>query len=241
MDLDYRTASVYGIYGSLGGGKSLTAVDIMLDFLHRGFPVYSNIKLFNLPKAKQKLFHYYDPEQTNVTTLEYGAPRGSTSKKRVCIVLDECAEFLDQFSSTSSFTKDFTSWLRHTSKNGQFVFLIVQQPEFLVKSVRLVVNKWICCTDLAQFVLPIARIHIPFMGGYVWRRVFDRHFNLISRGFDIASKTYVGQFYDTSQLIASKLKKNTSSQHAKLSLFALSLPLFWFLFILLLAVCIFNF
>lgn len=240
MNLDYTTASVYGIYGSLGGGKSLTAVDIMLDFLNRGMPVYSNIQLFNLSSKKSRLFHYFNPEETNVMTLEYGAPRGSREKKRVCVVIDECAEFLDQFSSAASFTRDFCSWLRHTSKNGQFIFLIVQQPEFLAKSVRLLVNKWICCTDMGQFVMPIIRLRVPFCSGFVWRRVFDRHFNLISRGIDFASKSVFGQYYDTSQLIASKLHKNSSYKHDKLSEFALLIPLFWLLFWLLLAVCIWN-
>lgn len=239
MNLDYSVASVYGIYGSLGGGKSLTAVDIMLQFMNLGHEVYSNIQLINLSKQKRKLFHYYDPESTPVMSLPYGDPRGSKGKKRVCIVLDECAEFLDQFTSTSTFTKDFCSWLRHTSKNGQFVFLIVQQPEFLVKSVRLIVNKWICCTDLAQFVLPVLRLRIPFTKGFVWRRIFDRHFNLISRGFDIASKRVFGQFYDTSQLIASKLTKNRSYQHETLSKYALWLPMLWFFYVILLIVCLF--
>ena len=241
MNIDYSVASVYGIYGSLGGGKSLTAVDIMLDFLTIGHEVYSNIQLVNLSPQKKKLFHYFDPETTPVAALPYGDPRGSGGKKRVCVVIDECAEFLDQFTSTSTFTKDFCSWLRHTSKNGQFVFLIVQQPEFLVKSVRLVVNKWILCTDLAQFVLPVIRFRIPFTKGLVWRRVFDRHFNLISRGFDVASKRVFGQFYDTSQLIASKLHKNKGFVHGKLSKFALLLPAFWILFWVLLIVCFVNF
>lgn len=230
MRIDYRVASVYGIYGSLGGGKSLTAVDIMLDFLNLGHPVYSNIQLRNLPPRFAKNFHYFDPCSTDIKSLEYGSPRGSSGTKRVCIILDECAEFLDQYSSNSSFTKDFCSWLRHTSKNGQFVFLIVQHPDFLVKSVRLIVNHWIACTDLAQFKLPVMRIGLPFCGGFVWRRVFDRHFNLISRGFDIASKRIIGQFYDTSQLIASQLRSNSSYHSQPLSRLAVYLPLFYVLF-----------
>lgn len=43
--IDYKYANVCGIYGHLGGGKSLTAVEIMVDFLRRGFPAVSNIAL----------------------------------------------------------------------------------------------------------------------------------------------------------------------------------------------------
>lgn len=211
MNLNYRTASVYGIYGSLGGGKSLTAVDIMIGFLARGDPVYSNIQLYNLPKCYDGQFHYFDAEGFDYTTLPYGDPRGSKGKKRVCIVVDECAEYLDQFTSTSEYTKRFCSWLRHTSKNGQFVFLIVQSPDFLVKSVRLIVANWICCVDLAQFVLPIARLKIPFCGNLVWRRVFDRRWNLISRGWDTVDKRWFGQYYKTSALVAHTLAANDDS------------------------------
>lgn len=212
MNIDYRTASVYGIFGTLGGGKSLTAVDIMISFLERGDVVYSNIQLYNLSDRMAGRFHYFDAESFDYTTIPYGGLRGSKDKRRVCIVIDECAEYLDQFSSTSTYTKDFCSWLRHTSKNGQFVFLIVQSPDFLVKCVRLIVAKWICCVDLAQFVLPIARVRIPFTSNLVWRRVFDRRWNLISRGFDTVDKRFFGQFFRTSALVAHTLRENTDDE-----------------------------
>ena len=208
MKINFRTASVYGIYGSLGGGKSLTAVDIMLDFMLRGHDVYSNIRLYNLPPSYQSHFHYYDADGFDFKTLPYGSPRGTKGKRRVCIVIDEAAEYLDQFSSTSMYTRNFCSWLRHTSKNGQFVFLIVQSPDFLVKSVRLIVANWICCVDLAQFVLPFIRLRVPFTKNLIWRRVFDRRFNLISRGFDTVNKKFFGQFYKTSALVAHSLNAN---------------------------------
>ena len=39
--IDKRTANVYGIYGHLGGGKSLTAVELSLYFLQYGWAVTS--------------------------------------------------------------------------------------------------------------------------------------------------------------------------------------------------------
>ena len=180
----------------------------MLGFLERGDIVCSNIQLYNLPKGYEERFRYFDAEGFDYKTLPYGDPRGSKGKRRVAIVIDECAEYLDQFSSTSPYTRDFSSWLRHTSKNGQFVFLIVQSPDFLVKCVRLVVANWICCVDLAQFVLPIVRLRIPFTSHLVWRRIFDRRWNLISRGFNTCDKRWFGQYYKTSALVAHSLAAN---------------------------------
>lgn len=235
MNINYRTASVYGIYGTLGGGKSLTAVDIMLGFLARGDVVYSNIRLYNLSDRLQSQFHYFDAEGFDYKQIPYGGLRGSKDKRRVCIVIDECAEYLDQFSSTSTYTKEFCSWLRHTSKNGQFVFLIVQSPDFLVKSVRLIVANWICCVDLAQFVLPLARIRIPFTRNLVWRRVFDRRFNLISRGWDTIDKRFYGQFYKTSALVANSLRGNDDDDDLpppKPTVFELYSIVFWLLLVI---------
>lgn len=200
--IDLRTANVYGIYGHLGGGKTLTAVEIAIFFLRQGFTVCSNIALRNIDGLPGRFDYVEDFAMQDFWKLPCGAPRGSPSRFRTAIVVDECAEFFDQYSSNSPFVKNFLSWLRHSSKRGQFVFLIVQQPEFIAKSLRLLVNKWIVCTDMAQFRLPVIRATVPGCSGFVWRRLFDRYGNLISRGFNFADKRKIGRFYDTSQSIA---------------------------------------
>lgn len=200
-NIDKRTANVYGIYGHLGGGKSLTAVELALCFLRDGHSVTSNIEIFHLPK-NSKFTYIEDFDGVDFWSLPCGAPRGSSSPFRSVIIIDECAEFFDQFSSTSPVLRSFLSWLRHSSKRGQFVFLIVQRPEFIAKSLRLLINKWIVCVDMEQFKLPILRCRIPFTRSYVWRRVFDRYGNLISRGWNWAFKPEIGYYYNTAQSIA---------------------------------------
>lgn len=210
--ISWRTACVYGIYGHLGGGKTLTSVDIMLHALSkRNATVVSNVKLRNLSAEYQDRYMYIDDfaeicsttdETKGVWSLPQGSPRGSGGNKRVVIVLDEVAEFFDQYSSSSSTLKTFLSWLRHTSKRGQWVFLIVQQPEFIAKGLRKLVNYWVLCDDMEQYRLPVARVKIPFLGNYVRRLLIDRHGNVVSRGLNLCCKTYVGHFYDTSQSIA---------------------------------------
>ena len=203
--IDRRSANVYGIYGHLGGGKSLTAVELSLEFLRLGWSVTSNI----LIRSTSPKYHFIeDFQDVDFWSLPCGAPRGSDNPYRSVIVVDECAEFFDQYSSNSPYLKQFLSWLRHSSKRGQFVFLIVQKPEFISKSLRLLINKWIVCDDMEQFRLPYFKIRIPFTRGYVARRIFDRYGNLLSRGFNFASKSDIGRFYDTSQSIALQGRQN---------------------------------
>lgn len=203
--IDRRSANVYGIYGHLGGGKSLTAVELSLNFLRLGWSVTSNI----LIRSKSPKYRFIeDFQDVDFWSLPCGAPRGSDDPYRSVIVVDECAEFFDQYSSNSPYLKQFLSWLRHSSKRGQFVFLIVQKPEFISKSLRLLINKWIVCDDMEQFRLPYFKCRIPFTKGYVARRIFDRYGNLLSRGFNFASKSDIGRFYDTSQSIALQGRQN---------------------------------
>lgn len=212
--IDKRTANVYGIYGHLGGGKTLTAVEMSIFALKAGWHVSSNVFLKNLSPQMALNYTYIENfENQDFWKLPCGAPRGSSDSYRSVIVIDECAEFFDQFSSTSSTVKSFSSWLRHSSKRGQIVFLIVQQPEFIAKSLRLLIHKWIVCVDLAQFRMPILRAGLPFSSDYVWRRIFDRYGNLISRGFNLASKAAIGTFYDTAQSIAVAGRSNNYTPH----------------------------
>ena len=203
--IDRRSANVYGIYGHLGGGKSLTAVELSLFFLRLGWSVTSNI-LIRSQSPKYRFIE--DFQDVDFWSLPCGAPRGSDDPYRSVIVVDECAEFFDQYSSNSPYLKSFLSWLRHSSKRGQFVFLIVQKPEFISKSLRLLINKWIVCDDMEQFRLPYFKCRIPFTKGYVSRRIFDRYGNLLSRGFNFASKSDIGRYYDTSQSIAIQGRQN---------------------------------
>lgn len=200
--IEKRTANVYGIYGHLGGGKTLTAVEISLWALSQGWSVVSNVELFHVEHSKGNYKYIPDIADVDFWQLPCGAPRGSNDKYRSVIVLDECAEFFDQYSGNAPIVKNFLSWLRHSSKRGQFVFLIVQQPEFINKSLRLLVNKWIVCQDMEQFYMPLLHLRIPFTRDLVWRRMFDKYGNLISRGWNFADKRVIGHYYNTAQSIA---------------------------------------
>lgn len=195
------TAGVYGIYGSLGGGKTLSAVDFAIQFFKNRNYVVSNVALKNLEPSWKGRYQYIESLQdVEWDKLPIGSPRGSGGKKRVCIILDELPELLDQYSNGKEiWIKTFLSWLRHTSKNGQFVFLITQDPSFIMKPVRLLCAYWIRCDDMAQLRLPVFRIKFPFMTNFVMRRLYDRDGNCLNHTMDLVSKSDIGQYYNTSQ------------------------------------------
>lgn len=196
------TAACYGIFGSLGGGKTLTAVEICLHFINNFNLVVTNIRLKGLSERQQAYYKYLDDiSRVEWFKLPVGSPRGSGGLKRVAVVLDELPELLDQYQTGKEiWIKTFLSWLRHTSKRGQFVFVITQDPSFIMKPVRLLCAYWIKCEDMAEFRFPFFKVRIPFLSDYISRRVYNRDGSQVSGvSVDIARKSVIGKFYNTSQ------------------------------------------
>lgn len=196
------TAAVYGIFGSLGGGKTLTAVDVALYFISNFNYVVTNIQLKNLNQRQEKYYLYLDDiSKVEWFKLPVGSLRGSGGTKRVAVILDELPELLDQYTSGKEFwVKTFLSWLRTTSKNGQFVFVITQDSSFILKSVRLLCAYWIKCEDMGEFRFPFFKFRIPFLRDFISRRVYNRDGSQV-QGFrlDVARKSVIGKYYNTSQ------------------------------------------
>ena len=197
------SAAIYGIFGSLGGGKTLTAVDISVNaFINRFNLVVSNIRLKGLSKRQQAYYRYIDDiSKVEWFKLPCGSPRGSGGRKRVAVVLDELPELLDQYTSGKEYwVKTFLSWLRDTSKNGQFVFVITQDPSFIMKPVRLLCAYWIKCEDMGEFRLPFLKFRLRFASDFISRRVYDRDGKPITGiVLDTSRKSVIGKYYDTAQ------------------------------------------
>lgn len=206
-----RTAQLWGITGNLGGGKSLTAVNFAVEALRMGYFVCSNISL-NMDmicrfyggfcRSLYKHISLDDPS-FDPFQLPCGSPRGSGGKKRVLIILDECAEWVDQYSSA----KDpriarLWSWLRHSSKRSQDIFIIVQRPDYLNKVIRILITRWIWVHDLAVWRVPVLKMRIPFCSGLVMRNIFDNLKNRIGP-VSFARKSHWGMFYNTAECLNS--------------------------------------
>jgi len=200
-----KPSLVWAIIGNLGGGKTLTAVKVAVEALEKGFFVVSNITL-NMDaicclygERCRNLYLHVDLANDDPFLFPSGDPRGSGGKRRVLVILDECAEYFDQYSSGSANVKRFWSWLRHSSKRSQDVFIIVQRAEYLTKPLRLLISRFIWVDDLA--VWKVWRMKLPFMGGYCMQNVFDRQHNRI-QGVDFISKKVWGSYYCTAECIS---------------------------------------
>lgn len=211
IDLE-PTAQLWGITGNLGGGKTLTAVQFAVDALSRGYFVCTNITLkidricsFYGSRCASLYKHIsLDDPAFDPFTLPCGSPRGSGGRKRVLVILDECAEWIDQYSSAKNpAISRFWSWLRHSSKRSQDVFIIVQRPDYLNKVVRILIARWIWVNDLAVYRIPVVKIKFPCCGGLVMRNVFDGSLRNRVQGVSFARKSYWGFFYDTSECLNS--------------------------------------
>lgn len=206
---------VWGITGNLGGGKSLTAVNLAVNAMYQGFFVCSNI-LLNLEAVckdygewMRDLYLHFDFDYDfDASKLPTGSPRGTKGGKRVLVILDECAEWLDQYTSMSDpRVKNFFSWLRHSSKRSQDVVLIVQRLDYLNKNLRILVSKWLIVDDLATYRLPIIKIRCWGFFGFCMQRVFDRNKRLV-QGPCIVRKSKWGRYYDTAQCLATSVAAN---------------------------------
>lgn len=206
---------VWGITGNLGGGKSLTAVNLAVTSMQRGFFVASNI-LLNMDNVcadygdwMRDLYCHFDfDDNFDASKLPTGSPRGTKGGKRVLVIMDECAEWLDQYTSMNDpKIKRFFSWLRHSSKRSQDVVLIVQRLDYLNKNLRILVSKWLVVDDLATYRLPVLKCRCWGFFGFCMQRVFDRTKRLV-QGPCIVRKSTWGRYYDTAQCLADSVASN---------------------------------
>lgn len=209
---------IWGITGNLGGGKSLTAVNLAVTSMAKGYFVCSNILLNIDAIAREygeyvrRLYLHFDFDDPNFhpQNLPCGSPRGTRNPRRVLVIMDECAEWVDQYTTAKDpRIKQFWSWLRHTSKQNQDVILIVQRLEYLNKVLRLLISKWLIVDDLRVWRIPVFKCRLPFMGGYVMQRVFDRTKHLV-QGPCLCSKSVWGKYYDTAQCLNTQVAEARS-------------------------------
>ena len=207
-----RNSLVWGIVGNLGGGKTLSGVDLAVRSLREGFAVVTNVSLdidliaktYNIPWVK-KIYYPVSLDDPDCDPFKWvcGDPRGSGGDRRVIVLLDEVAEWLDQYSRANDpRIKRLWSWLRHSSKRSQDVVVICQRQEYINKVVRTLIARWIWVDDLAVYRIPKLHLKFPFMSGYVMQNVYDRLGNRIG-SVSFVKKSRVGVFYNTAECLNS--------------------------------------
>lgn len=201
---------MWGVVGNLGGGKSLSAVALGVQSMLQGYFVVSNITFdldaivnhYHQDWLRQMYLHIsLDDTAFDPFLLPTGSPRGTKGGKRVIVILDEVAEWFDQYSSA----KDpriarLWSWLRHSSKRSQDVVIICQRREYINKVVRNLIARWIWVDDLAVWRIPKIRLRLFGMSGYVMQNVFDRLGNRIG-AVTFLRKSLWGRFYNTAECL----------------------------------------
>lgn len=204
-----RNSLVWGIVGNLGGGKTLSAVSVAIRAIQSGFFVASNVSLILDELAQREgkwVYNMYDhidlgSPDFDPFKIPCGSPRGSGGRLRVVVVLDEVAEWIDQYSSAKDARiQRFWSWLRHSSKRSQDVFIICQRQEYINKVVRILIARWVWVDDMAVWRCPFLKFKIPFCGGLVMQNVFDRVGNKIGQVSFVAKASW-GRYYNTAECL----------------------------------------
>lgn len=199
----------------------MTAVSMAYNALKAGYFVVTNVTLdidrikHTVPWADKLYQHIvvrseeYDDsgnlirqEDFNPFSIPSGSPRGTDGGKRVLVILDECAEWFDQFANLRSPSlKRVTSWLRHTSKRSQDVVFIVQRREYINKTFRLLVSRWISVVDLNTFRIPVLKIRLPFCSDFVLATVYDKS-GFRNQPLRFVRKSIFGCYYNTAECLA---------------------------------------
>lgn len=156
---------IHGVTGHLGGGKSLHCVKLMVDQLRIGQPVATNIELdlewikkaWGLKHDLESIYYPIDVD-ADPWTFPRGAPRGTVGP-RVVIVIDEAGEWITQ--DNVGALRQLKSWLRHSDKQGQDVYLIVQDASILAKAGRVLVHRWLYTRNMGQWEIPGVGWHLP--------------------------------------------------------------------------------
>lgn len=241
-----KTAQVWGICGNLGGGKTLTAVSMAVEAIRRGYFVVSNVTLNivelekSIPWAGRLYQHIIVRQEEwdekgnlvksddfNPFTIPSGSPRGTVGGKRVLVILDECAEWFDQYSNLKSKAiSRVMSWLRHSSKRSQDVVFIVQRREYLNKSFRILVSRWVSVDDMAVWRIPLFKIPIPFMGGFCMANVFDKVGTRVQPVRFIPKAVY-GRYYSTAECLSTFGGKSVEYEVPRREF---GFPFWWFIF-----------
>lgn len=182
-----------GIVGYMSGGKTLTAVEIMMNKIAEGHIVCSNIILnckgvtgyLNIPCVYWKQLYiqltdnigYNRIKEEDYYLYPIGTPRGSKdyNDRLVYIFLDEVSSVFDSITnSASSEIKRIAVWARHTEKRGQIVYLIMQFTSELHKRLRNHLTEIISCQNSSTMRLPIIHTKLPFfLRGYIVRTLYS--------------------------------------------------------------------
>ncbi|WP_137940347.1 zonular occludens toxin domain-containing protein [Chitinivorax sp. B] len=152
--------AVYIVTGKLGGGKSLSCVRQIKEYLGRGAPVATNLDIFMDKMARPQSRAYVTrlpdhPTAVDLEALGNGNPSYDESKNGL-IVLDECAMWLNTRDWQDKTRQDLINWCLHSRKLGWDMMLIVQDLGLIDKQVRTALCEYtVICRRLDRLKMPL--------------------------------------------------------------------------------------
>lgn len=215
-----------GITGNMSGGKTYTAVEILLSKLCSSHIVATNIKLncngvtsyLHCPCVIWKQFYYLlenDDEFTGnyhcIALHDYnnypcGSSRGSDDyeKRKVFIFLDEISSVFDSMiSSADGGIQSVAAWVRHSEKRGQMIYLIMQFASELHKRLRNHITEYIHCTNSNNILIPFTGLHLP---SFLRNKIIRTHYmadgeTLVGQNHWFNLDPQVYKCYNTGQIV----------------------------------------
>lgn len=197
---------IFVVAGTVGSGKTVYAVSLMLQSLSVGDLVSSNIRLHSDEVTKRmggegwknRYFFLDEDEILNYGAWPVGAARGSGGNLRSLIVIDEAAEWFDAVGADKDDLERLVSWLRHSDKQGCDVCLVVQHWGMLHRRLRMLVAVYFHGRNLSEWKIPGLGFKLPLMRGFTFFSQLDRDARTSLSSPILFYRPEYYRFYDTS-------------------------------------------
>lgn len=183
---------------------------MMVEHMASGGIVCTNIEL-NLPNiaryirrplnALKSQYYYINPDDDIDPWAWPQGDKRSHGSRRIMLVIDEAGEWFSGVLPKNS-TAQFAAWLRQTDKNGQDIYLIVQDPSILAKQGRVLAARWMYMRNMANWRIPGLGWKLP----PPWNKEFHQFtFDHTGRGIPLQKKyrqisPVMFTFYDTAAM-----------------------------------------
>ncbi len=185
--------------GLVGGGKTLSAVEWILEHISKGGSCVTNIQL-DIKECKRyvQIQYGWKLQEGQIiyipveVFIDISKPlhqhfHCGTREMPVLVVLDECSEILDAHQRLAKGQgdglKEFMSFCRQHRKHNIDMILITQSPSYVVKRVRELAAFWWKFMDMGTMRMPGLQIPMPYpISKFVRQVQFDSSGKLKVKG-----------------------------------------------------------
>lgn len=109
--------AIFGIFGGIGSGKTMTGVYLAIKDLFDGKTVYSNTKFRNIPPKFRKNIKYIDKHM--MENLFNMIKDKKVNMKNSTVFIQEMHNYADSRNATSNKNKVFSYWILQSRHTGE--------------------------------------------------------------------------------------------------------------------------